>query len=54
MNKWEQIIKLSQAAQLIQEVELHADRKFRDDLIEAADMLADVADEIEGFSEQNK
>lgn len=52
MNKWEQIIKLSQAAQLIQEVELHVDRKFLDDLIEAADMLADVADQIEGFEEE--
>ena len=52
MNKWEQIVKLSQAAQLIQEVELHVDRKFRDDLIEAADMLADVADQIEGFEEE--
>lgn len=54
MNKWEQITKLAEAARLIEEVRLHADPKFRDDLIEAADMLADVADEIEGFSEQNK
>ena len=49
MNKWEQITKLAEAARLIEEVRLHADSKFRDDLIEAADMLADVADQIEGF-----
>lgn len=51
MTKWEQITKLAEAARLIEEVELHADREFADDLTDAARMLADIADAIEGVEE---
>lgn len=49
MDKYQQIVKLAEASQLIQEVLQHCDPDYAEDLEDARMMLADVADQIEGF-----
>jgi len=46
MNKYEQIAKLAEAAELIQEV-IRANSDFADVLEDMPDRLADIADDIE-------
>jgi hypothetical protein len=46
MDKYQQIVKLAQAAELIQEV-IRANPEFADVLEDMPDRLADIADEIE-------
>lgn len=47
MDKYQQIIKLAQAAALIQEVMQVTDSESRDALEDMPDRLADIADAIE-------
>lgn len=47
MDKYQQIIKLAEAAELIQQV-IRANPDFADVLEDMPDRLADIADEIEG------
>ena len=49
MDKYEQITKLAQAAQLIQEVLQVCDPEAAECLEDMPDRLADIADQIEGF-----
>lgn len=48
MNKFEQIAKLAEAAQLIQEVQPHTTPLVAADLENIISTIADIADEIEG------
>lgn len=48
MDKYQQIIKLAEAAALIQEVLQVVDPDFADDLQDMADQIANIADAIEG------
>lgn len=47
MDKYEQIVKLAEAAALIQNVMNECDPEFADDLQDMADRIANIADEIE-------
>lgn len=51
MDKYEQITKLAQAADLIHEVIQHVDPEFVDELNIMYDDIADLADQIEGYEE---
>lgn len=48
MDKYQQIMKLAQAAALIQEVMNVCDSESKDALEDMPDRLADIADAIEG------
>jgi spore maturation protein SpmA len=48
MDKYQQIMKLAEAAALIQEVMNVCDPEFRETLEDMPDRLADIADSIEG------
>jgi hypothetical protein len=49
MDKFLQIMKLAEAAALIQEVMNSCDPEFKDALEDMPDRLADIADGIEGL-----
>ena len=49
MDKYEQIVKLAEAAALIQNVLQECDPDYADVLQDMADHLANIADQIEGF-----
>lgn len=51
MNKFEQITKLAEAAELIRAVAQHADPDYVDQLDDICVELADIADQIEGFEQ---
>jgi hypothetical protein len=49
VDKYQQIIKLAEAASLIEEVMNVCDPDFADDLQDMADHIANIADQIEGI-----
>ncbi len=49
MDKFEQIAKLAEAANLIMQVQMAADEEFADDLQDITFALAGIADQIEGL-----
>lgn len=51
MDKYEMIIKLAKAAELVEEVKRAAGPARDDELQRIADDIADVADRIEGIEE---
>jgi hypothetical protein len=48
MDKYQQIMKLAEAAALIQEVMNVCDQQFAEELEDMPDRLADISDAIEG------